>query len=186
MIAAVLGSGRRSGNGARLLEAAAATLAGRGAVVTTHRLADLTFRGCVGCGACRAEGGTEGCALQDDLTPALGDTARADALLLAAPIYYGYPSGLFKSYLDRWYSLRGPGRRLRAAEGRPVLLILTQGHPDPGAYEWTVGSLRKVLSAYGLTPSMLVAAGVEEAGSVAARPDLLAEASRLAADLLRG
>lgn len=165
------------------MAAAAGAAAVRGAEVRRHRLSELSYRGCIGCGACRAEGGGRGCSLEDDLTPVLADTAGAAALIVGAPIYYGYPSGLFKSYLDRWYSFRGPDRRLRGQEGRPCLLILTQGHPSPDAYEWTLGSLKKVLTSYGFVPTLLVGADLEGAGAAAARPELLAEAERLGAGL---
>ncbi|MBI5015137.1 MAG: flavodoxin family protein [Deltaproteobacteria bacterium] len=185
MIVAVAGSGRGDGNSARLLERALEAARGSAArEVRYHRLSEAVFRGCVGCGACRAPDGPEGCALADDLTPILADTATASALLLAAPIYYGYPSGLFKAYLDRWYSFRGPGRKLRVPADRPALLILTQGHTDPNAYPWTVQSLEKVLAAYALRPSLLIGAGLEEAGAVDLRRDLLDEASRRGAALV--
>lgn len=183
MIAAIAGSGRPGGNSTRLLEAALAASLGSPPPVRSHRLAELTFRGCLGCGACRGDAAVESCVLDDDLAPVLADTAGASALILAAPIYYGYPSGLFKAYLDRWYAFRSRDRRLRMAEGRQALLILTQGHGDPNAYAWTVQSLEKVLAAYGLRPSVLVAAGLEDAGAVDGRPDLLAEAARLGAQL---
>lgn len=184
MITAIAGSGRAGSNSTRLLDVALeASRGSEGRPARFHRLSDVTFRGCVGCGTCRADSSHESCVLRDDLTPVLSDTAAASALILAAPIYYGYPSGLFKAYLDRWYAFRGPDRRLRLPEGRKALLILTQGHGDPNAYAWTLQSLEKVLTAYGLRPSLLVATGVAGPRAVDERPDLLAEAARLGAQL---
>jgi multimeric flavodoxin WrbA len=182
MVLAIAGSGRRAANSARLLAEALIGYGGarrQGAEVVT--LADLSFRGCVGCRACRES--ADACVLRDDLTPVLAATARADALVLAAPIYYGYPSGLFKSYLDRWYGFRDGNRALRLREGRPALLFLTQGHPDPAAYAWTRESLEKVLTAYGLRPATLVGAGLEGAEDVAQRPELLTRAREMGAGL---
>jgi hypothetical protein len=132
----------------------------------------------VGCGACRS-GEAEECTLRDELTPALEATASATALLLSAPIYYGYPSGLFKSYLDRWYSFRSGDRKLRVPQPRPALLILTQGHGEADAYGWTRQSLERVLGSYGLEPSLFVAPGLEQCGDVGDRPELLHEARSL-------
>jgi NAD(P)H-dependent FMN reductase len=115
----------------------------------------------------------------------LASAASADALVLAAPIYYGYPSGLFKSCLDRWYSFRDGQRQLRTPQDRPALLILTQGHPDPDAYAWTAESLRKTLTAYGLTPQVLVAPALEGPDDADRSPELLAEARRLGSLLRR-
>ncbi|MBI5440131.1 MAG: NAD(P)H-dependent oxidoreductase [Deltaproteobacteria bacterium] len=182
MIVGVCASGRRDGNSARLL---AEALAGAAEVSserqTRFELAQLSFRGCLGCGTCRAE--SETCITRDELTPALDATATAGALALAAPIYYGYPSGLFKSYLDRWYCFKRADRTLRVREGRPALLILTQAASDPNAYAWTAQSLEKVLAGYGFRPSILVAAGVHACGDAGARPELLAEVRRLGSAL---
>ncbi|MEW6486729.1 MAG: flavodoxin family protein [Thermodesulfobacteriota bacterium] len=182
MVLAVAGSGRRDANSARLLaEALAGYGAGGSKATEALTLADLSFRGCIGCRACRES--ADACVLLDDLTPVLEATGRADALVLAAPIYYGYPSGLFKSYLDRWYGFRDGNRALRMREGRPALLILTQGHPDPGAYAWTRESLEKVLTAYGLRATTLVGAGLEGAQDATQRPELMARAREMGAAL---
>jgi multimeric flavodoxin WrbA len=170
MILGIAGSGRTDSNSEHLLRCALDQARRRGARTRTVRLAELHYRGCTGCGACRS--GAERCVLEDDLTPVLEATAAARALVLAAPIYYGYPSGPFKSYLDRWYAFRAADRGLRVPAGRPAVLILTQGHPDPDGYPWTVQSLDKVLTSYGFDPHILVAAGVSEPGAAAGRVDL--------------
>jgi len=56
--------------------------------------------------------------------------------------------------------------------GRRAVLILTQGHPDPAAYPWTLQSMDRVLTSYGWDARTLVAAGVETAGAAAGRADL--------------
>ena len=170
MILGIAGSGRPDSNSEYLLRLTLETACGRGAETRTVRLAKLQYRGCTGCGTCR--NGAEHCVLDDDLTPVLTDTAAAQALVLAAPIYYGYPSGLFKSYLDRWYSFRNAARNLRVPAGRLAVLILTQGHPDPNGYPWTVQSMDKVLTSYGCDSRILVAAGVGEPGAAVGRADL--------------
>lgn len=178
-VVALEGSGRRNGNSATLLREA---LRAAGDCLT-YPLSDLSFRGCIGCGACRKT--APGCVLLDDLTPVLGALAQADGVALAAPIYYGYPSGLLKSCLDRWYSLRDGRRNLRVPQGRPALLILTQAHPDPAAYAWTVESLRKTLAGYGFVPQILVAPGLDGPDDAARSPHLLDEARLLGASFRR-
>jgi len=181
-VVGVVGSGRRPSNSARLLEEALAGARQAGArTVGTFNLASLDFKGCVGCGTCRRE--AEACVLEDELAPVLQATANAQALVLATPIYYGYTTGLFKSYLDRWYAFRDAGRRLRMPGGRPALLIVTQGNPDPDAYAWAVGSLEKVIAAYGFRPRVLVAPGLEDAEAAGRSPALLARARDLGAQL---
>ncbi len=178
---AVLGvaaSGRQPSGSERLLREALGAAGVPGRVV---RLADLAFRGCLGCRRCRS--GAPSCVQQDDLTEVLGATAAARALVLATPIYYGYATGIFKSYLDRWYAFRDADRALRVPEGRPALLIVTQGNPDPLGYARTLGSLERVLTGYGLRPTTLVAAGIEGPDDLARSPELLERAREMGARL---
>lgn len=185
MIVGINGSGQDHGSSSQLLEAAVeGAQMGRCGPPQTFGLAHLSFRGCVGCRACRRD--APACVLRDDLTPVLGAITEARALILASPIYYGYPTGLFKSFLDRWYSFRDGSRALRMPEGRPGLLILTQGNASQDAYGWTVGSLGKVLAAYGFRAQVFVAAGVESPADLQRRPDLLAEVRELGAALVEG
>ena len=185
MILAVRASGRRRSNSSLLLEAAveaAAEAAGaNGRERRVVDLAALSFRGCTGCGSCRA--GYERCVLDDDLTPVLADVAEAGALFLSAPNYFGYVSGIFKSFLDRWYSLRDGRRKLRVPEGRPLLFVLSQGHPDPAAYSAATAQFDKIFRSYGCEPRILVGAGLEEAGTAAANEPLLAAARRLGREI---
>jgi len=183
MIVGIAGSGREDGTSSRLLHAALNAAETKGFGPTrSFRLGRLRFTGCVGCAACRQ--GASGCVLRDDLTPVLEATAGARALVLATPIYYGYATGLFKSFLDRWYSFRDADRMLRIPANRPALLILTQGNADPEAYGWTIGSLQKVLSAYGHRPRVLVASGLGSPGDLEQTPHWLAEAQDLGAEWL--
>lgn len=173
MIVAITSSGRRGSNSTAL--ALAALEAVKGGETAHVDLAGLTFTGCTGCAGCRS--GAPGCVVRDGLTPVLERVATAGGLILAAPVYYGYVSGIFKSFLDRWYGFRDAERKLRTPSGRPLLMILAQGHPDPKAYAEMSGSLDKVFSAYGFSPHNMVAAGLEGPGSVAERSELLTEAA---------
>lgn len=183
MIVAVKSSGRPDSNSSILLDTAldaaaeAAPDAAGDSLLRVHDLAKLSFRGCIGCGACRKD--APGCVLDDDLTPVLADVAHARAVLLASPNYYGYVSGIFKSFLDRWYSFRDGKRRLRMAPERKLLFIITQGHPDPQAYAATLEQLDKIFRGYGFAPSLLTGAGLEHAGQASTRADLLDEARKL-------
>lgn len=185
MIVGVAGSGRPHGNSSRLLQAAlAGAEAGGWGPTQTFHLAKLRFSGCVGCGSCRE--GAPACVLQDDLTPVLEATAEAGAMVLASPIYYGYATGLFKSYLDRWYAFRDRDRRLRVPQGRPALLILTQGNRAREAYAWTAGSLEKVLAAYGCAPRVLIAPALAGPDDLGTQPQLLAQARTLGGGMAGG
>lgn len=186
MILAITSSGRRPSNSTILasmaLQAAATTSA-----VEAIDLSKMNFRGCVGCGACRST--SDICVQTDDLTPVLARIPEASGLILATPVYYGYVNGIFKSFLDRWYAYRDAERKLRMKPDRPLLYILTQGHPDPDVYGQVWDSLDKTFTAYGFKPRRFVAAGLEKPGAAArsfAHIDLATgEGSKLAASAAR-
>ena len=106
-------------------------------------LFDLDFRGCISCFACKRLGGPSytKCAQRDALTPVLEKILAADALIVAAPIYYGEVPGAVRSFYERLlfppnhYTGGAPdegyGRRIRCG------LIYTMGVADQAAHEKT-------------------------------------------------
>lgn len=176
MITAVATSGRQNANSTALLDAAIRGASGI-ETVTRRELSGISFTGCTGCGSCRK--GSPVCVVKDGLTPLLGETAEASGLIIAGPVYYGYVSGIFKSFLDRWYSFKDGERKLRTKAGRPLLCILTQGHPDQAAYERMASELDRVFTGYGFTPRRMIAAGLEAPGMAAKDEALLGQAEEL-------
>ena len=149
--------------------AAAAVKAGGG--IERYDLSALDFKGCTGCASCR--GKSDGCVLCDDLTEVLKGVAKADSVVLASPNYYGYVSGTFKAFLDRWYSFRDGERNLRITEGRPLLFLMAQGHPDPEGYAQTPAQMKRIFTGYGFTPDFIIGAGLEAPGTFAEDDSLL-------------
>lgn len=179
MIIAIHASGRKDSNSSILLDASLEKYPSQ--QVEHVRLASLTFKGCIGCGACRSW--ADGCVLKDDLPPVLEMIKKADALVCAAPNYYGYVSGIFKSFLDRFYGFRDGERNLRLPEGRKLLFITSQGHPDKAAYEAMIKSMERIFSGYGFVPTTLVAAGVQAPGQARESAELMGTAARLGEEL---
>ena len=66
-------------------------------------LYDDTFRGCVSCFACKLKNSkTNGlCAYKDSLSPILEKAYNADVLLIGSPIYFSYPTGPARSFMER-------------------------------------------------------------------------------------
>lgn len=102
-IIAINGSPRKKWNTAMLLEKALEGAASQGAKTELIHLYDLNFKGCVSCFACKTKGGKSygRCAVQDDLTPILEKTGKADAFILGSPIYFGTVTGEMRSFMER-------------------------------------------------------------------------------------
>ena len=67
-------------------------------------LADLQYKGCISCFACKRKGTNYigSCALQDDLTPILEKVMNSDAIILSSPIYLGDVTALTRAFIERF------------------------------------------------------------------------------------
>ena len=102
---AINGSPRRGHNTATLcqhyLEGAKA--ADPHAECRLIHLADLDFKGCVSCLACKRkdERFYGRCQYKDALHPLLQELLQADAIALASPIYFGEMTGMMRCFMER-------------------------------------------------------------------------------------
>ena len=97
------GSPRKGWNTAKMLEAAKAGAEEAGAETELVNLYDISFFGCKSCFACKLKNAkTDGiCAIRDDLRPVLERARKADVLVLGSPIYFSYPTGVYRAFLER-------------------------------------------------------------------------------------
>lgn len=102
-VIALNGSPRKKWNTATLLENALDGAASRGAETELVHLYDYRYKGCISCFACKLEGGRSygRCAVRDEITPILDRTHEAGALILGSPIYFGMPTGVMRSFVER-------------------------------------------------------------------------------------
>ena len=98
-------SPRKNFNTATLLKEAQKGAEQAGAQAEYINLVDLSYKGCVSCFACKVKGNKTGglCAYRDDLRPVLEKILQADALIIGTPIYYSYPTGMFRNLLERLF-----------------------------------------------------------------------------------
>ena len=97
------GSPRKNFNTAKLLKEAQRGAESVGAEVEYFNLYDINFKGCLSCFACKRKGATTNCvcAIKDDLRPVLEKCIQADAIIMGSPVYFSYPTGEFRSFLER-------------------------------------------------------------------------------------
>jgi multimeric flavodoxin WrbA len=77
--------------------------ASRGANVEMIHLYDYNYKGCISCFSCKLKGGKSygRCAVKDDLEPILNKVHDVDAIILGSPIYFGMPTGVIRSCMER-------------------------------------------------------------------------------------
>lgn len=113
-------SPRKGWNTARMLEEAKAGAEEAGALTEFVNLYDIAFPGCKSCFACKLKNAkTQGvCALRDDLRPVLERARQADVLVLGSPIYFSYPTGVYRAFFER---LAFPVYSYHYENGKPLV-----------------------------------------------------------------
>ena len=99
----VNGSPRKQWNTAKMLESAMQGATEAGVECEMVHLYDINFHGCKSCFACKIKNSkTNGvCAIKDDLRPVLERARQCDVLVLGSPVYYSYPTGDLRSFMER-------------------------------------------------------------------------------------
>jgi len=96
-------SPRKNFNTAKMLKAAQNGAESTGAEVEYIDLVNLNYKGCISCFACKRKGSTTNglCAYKDELRPVLEKILNADAVIIGSPIYYSFPTGMFRNLIER-------------------------------------------------------------------------------------
>ena len=102
-VMAINGSPRKNWNTAKVLQSAMKGAEAVGAETELVNLYDLSFCGCKSCFACKIKNSKTGgvCAIRDELRPVLERAREADVLILGTPVYYSYPTGVMRSFMER-------------------------------------------------------------------------------------
>lgn len=144
------GSPRKNFNTAQMLQAARKGAEAAGAEVEYINLVDLNFKGCMSCFACKRKGLTTNglCAFNDDLRPVLEKILKSDAVIIGSPVYYSYPTGMFRNLLERMLFAGGTymkddngGWKRMLKRTIPVGLIFTMNCPQSLAAQFNYPAL---------------------------------------------
>ena len=145
----VNGGPRKKNNTALILESAMKGAQDAGAEVEMVHLYDLDFKGCKSCFACQLKNAkTDGvCAIKDDLRPVLEKAREADVIVIGSPVYFSYPTGEVRSFLERLnfpnytYDYDEQGNRKRPIIPKRTAMIFTMNVPESGLEQWKYPTL---------------------------------------------
>jgi multimeric flavodoxin WrbA len=102
----IVGSPRKGGNTEILTAHCLKAIAEEGVKTELVRLAGLDIHGCKACGYCHEHPGE--CSVKDDMQAIRQKMLKADAIIVASPVYYGSATSLVKGLLERAsFSSRG-------------------------------------------------------------------------------
>lgn len=125
-VAAFLGSPRKNGNTARLLnEFLTGVGENSGIIIEKVFLQEYRISGCTACEGCKK---STGCVINDDMQKLYPIIKKAEVLVFAMPIYWWSMPGQMKTFVDRFYGLKDSERR-----GKKVYVFMTYGGAMPNS-----------------------------------------------------
>ncbi len=139
----ILGSPRKYGNTAKMLDAALSTLENSGFEIESIFLPSKNIKYCMSCGMCLAK---EECPQKDDMAEIKRTIEESDAVILASPVYYLNVTAQIKTFIDRMLSY-GHRPTMSGKYGGSIVVYAGVGNAESVA-----AYLNTVLRAWGVTP----------------------------------
>jgi multimeric flavodoxin WrbA len=136
-ITTLLGSARKKGNTAAVLNWVEEELTSMGHDVERIYLNNQSIKGCLGCAKCRETPDEIACVQKDDAIHIIEQMISSDVTLFTSPVYFWGFSAQIKALIDRGYSLvtnyHKPGHTSLMAGKRVGLLVTGAGVYDDNA-----------------------------------------------------
>jgi multimeric flavodoxin WrbA len=175
-------SPRENGNSNTLAAQVEAGAKAVGAHVESFMLHHMDIRPCDACDVCQETGV---CIVKDDMQQIYPVLEKADAIVIAGPVYWFTLSAQAKLCIDRWYALTVPAGQFR---DKQIGIVLTYGDADL----YTSGGINAIhtfesMGRYiGAEIAGMVYGSAHEIGDAKKQPDLMANAYQLGQKLGNG
>ena len=131
-VVTILGSPRKNGNTAKVLELFENLMTQQGNQVDRINIVDYEVKGCLGCQTCKKARYGPGCVQQDDAVKIFERIMASDAVIFASPLYtYSFPAQM-KALIDRQNCLvteYGTSEYTYLLQGKRAALLVTCGGP---------------------------------------------------------
>jgi multimeric flavodoxin WrbA len=131
-VTTILGSPKKNGNTAKVLNVLEELLAIQGHEVDRIHIVDYEVKGCQGCGACQKVTDKPGCVQKDEAEAVFKRMITSDAVIYASPLYGWDFTSQMKPLLDRHFCLAtgfGSPNHISLLEGKRTALLVTCGGP---------------------------------------------------------
>ena len=174
----ILGSPRKKGNSSTLAARISRGSKSAGAEVETVFLHSLKISPCRGCDTCKKPD-SKGCAIKDDMQEIYRKLTKAEAWVIASPVYWFTMSAQTKIFMDRCYAL--PAYANNPFAGKRIAIAMSYGDAD-AVKSGCVNALRTFQDAFRFTRSKIVGmvyGSAMEAGEIANNKALMREAEEL-------
>ena len=138
-ILVLMGSPRKNGNTAALVEAFRQGAEQAGHEVNVQNVGSMHIGGCMACEYCHTTGAGQ-CIQKDDMQSLYPLMARSDMVVLASAVHYWGFTGQMQSTITRFYA---PGK----PAAQKYALVLSSG--SPGVYDGILSQYHDILSYFG-------------------------------------
>ena len=165
----IIGSPRKGGNTDELVDLVLKGAADKGAAEEKVYLADQKIENCKECLHCH--NGSEKCVLRDDMEELAQKMEAADVWVLGTPIFWWGPTGLFKTFLDRWFGYHF------SFKSKKIILVYPSGDSSDSVARLFVGMMDEALNYEGTQAfAHLHAGGVDGPGDLRKHPEFTKQA----------
>ncbi|MDD4357539.1 MAG: flavodoxin family protein [Smithellaceae bacterium] len=151
-ILVVLGSPRKNGNSAILAQQISKGAKSEKAEVETIYLQEKNIAPCRACMSCQKKG-SRGCSIRDDMQEIYAKLIKADAWVIASPVYWFTMSAQTKLFMDRCFAL--PAYHSDPFRGKRIAVAMAYGDED-AVRSGCINALRTFQDAFRFTGSSLV------------------------------
>lgn len=127
-IMAFVGSPRKTGNTAKIVNAICKGARESGHEVDIYNLSEIDNMGCIACDACQLEK-VDFCSVDGKVTALLPQMAKTDCLIVGTPIYMLQVSGVTKNFLDRLRPFLKPDLTAKHLPGKKYITVTCSGAP---------------------------------------------------------
>jgi multimeric flavodoxin WrbA len=180
----ILGSPRKNGNSSILAEQISKGVRSSGAQVETIFLQGLKIAPCKSCYACQKPN-SKGCAIKDDMQAVYLKLIKAEAWVIASPVYWFTMSAQTKIFMDRCFAL--PAYAKTPFLGKRIAIAMSYGDTDPFT-SGCVNALRTFQDAFRYTGSKMIGivyGSAMKAGEIKLNEALMLEAENLGKRLIK-
>ena len=175
-----MGSPRKSGNTATLVNEILRGGEEEGAETKVYNINAMDIKGCQSCMYCRTH---PACSVKDDMEQIYQDIKEADAVVIGSPIYIHQVSGQTKIMMDRFYPLTDEKHKPRFGK-RKLVMAYTQAAPFKHIFKKYIKYMRKVFKPMGLDyQEEIIATKCFEPDAVANNDKILKKAFKIGRNL---
>jgi multimeric flavodoxin WrbA len=182
-VVVVLGSPRKNGNSTILAQNVISGAKSLGAKVDSFYLHGMDIQPCDACEVCQKGEGDNDCIIADDMQDIYPKLLKANAIVIASPIYWFNLSAQVKLFMDRCYALgTSDGYKLK---GKNIGIVLTYGDSDP-FNSGAVNAIRTFQDSFGYVGANIVGmvyGSASKVGEIRNNHDLMNKAYELGKQL---